>query len=347
MVHCMESDPLIVGLCGETRVANKFGSFATMIQVFEYHIGHVLGKAFESVFGGVTCLPGCFAMYRIKVRKTNGYFIPLLANPDIVLEYASDETETLHRKNLLLLGEDRYLTTLMLKTFPKRKMVYVPKAICHTQVPESFRVLFSQRRRWINSTIHNLLELIMVRELCGIFCCSMQFVIFLELLGTAVLPASFLLLIYLAVTSILNQSIALPLVLFLIGFFLQAILVTLTSFRIEQFFWLIMYVLGLPVWYFFMPLYSFWVGFCFYFYSLIVQVPSTNLQSYFFLPSAHGRFLVGPHSSSQKRRPNPTKFQRRLLYPQTRRPTLLIIRKWYKPTKSYPSKTLDRMGNDA
>jgi cellulose synthase/poly-beta-1,6-N-acetylglucosamine synthase-like glycosyltransferase len=152
------------------------------------------------------------------------------------------------------------LTTLMLKTFPKRKMVYVPKAICHTQVPESFRVLFSQRRRWINSTIHNLLELIMVRELCGIFCCSMQFVIFLELFGTVVLPASFLLLTYLAVTSIINQSISIPLALFLAGFFLQAILVTLTSFRITQFFWLFMYVLGLPFWYFFVPLYSFWVS---------------------------------------------------------------------------------------
>ena len=29
-------------------------------------------KAFESVFGGVTCLPGCFCMYRIKARKLRG-----------------------------------------------------------------------------------------------------------------------------------------------------------------------------------------------------------------------------------------------------------------------------------
>jgi chitin synthase len=31
--------------------------------VFEYYISHHLTKAFESVFGGVTCLPGCFSMY--------------------------------------------------------------------------------------------------------------------------------------------------------------------------------------------------------------------------------------------------------------------------------------------
>jgi chitin synthase len=37
--------------------------------------------------------------------------------------------DTLHKKNLLLLGEDRYLTTLMLRTFPKRKMIFVPQAV--------------------------------------------------------------------------------------------------------------------------------------------------------------------------------------------------------------------------
>ena len=54
-------------------------------------------------------------------------------------------------KNLLLLGEDRYLTTLMLRTFPNRKMMFVPQAVCKTVVPDTFKVLLSQRRRWINS----------------------------------------------------------------------------------------------------------------------------------------------------------------------------------------------------
>ncbi|CAG8771028.1 16338_t:CDS:1, partial [Dentiscutata heterogama] len=165
--------------------------------VFEYYISHHLGKPFESIFGGVTCLPGCFCMYRIKVPKYDGHIVPILANPDVVEMYASNSVETLHQKNLLLLGEDRYLTTLMLRTFPKRKMIYVPKAICKTVVPDNFKVLLSQRRRWINSTIHNLMELILVPQLCGIFCCSMQFVIFLELVGTVVLPSSLLFMIYL------------------------------------------------------------------------------------------------------------------------------------------------------
>jgi hypothetical protein len=62
------------------------------------------------------------------------------------------------------LGEDRFLTTLMLKTFPQeRKLIFVPAGhAARPIVPHEFRVLLSQRRRWINSTIHNLLELVLV-----------------------------------------------------------------------------------------------------------------------------------------------------------------------------------------
>ncbi|KAH6573198.1 hypothetical protein BASA60_006153 [Batrachochytrium salamandrivorans] len=108
MVNAMHNEPRIMGLCGETRIANKKDSWVTMIQVFEYFISHHLGKAFESVFGGVTCLPGCFCMYRIKTIK-DGSILPILANPDIIEQYATNETFTLHQKNLLLLGEDRFL----------------------------------------------------------------------------------------------------------------------------------------------------------------------------------------------------------------------------------------------
>jgi len=120
MVKAMVCDEKIMGLCGETRILNKASSFVTAIQVFEYYISHHLVKAFESMFGGVTCLPGCFCMYRIKSRKGNS-MVPILANPDIIAEYSQNVVDSLHKKNLLLLGEDRFLSTLMLKTFPKSR----------------------------------------------------------------------------------------------------------------------------------------------------------------------------------------------------------------------------------
>lgn len=261
MNACMVNDPEIMGLCGETKIANKRETWVTMIQVFEYYISHHQTKAFESVFGGVTCLPGCFSMYRIKSPKgDSGYWVPILANPDIVEHYSENVVDTLHKKNLLLLGEDRYLSTLMLKTFPKRKMVFCPQAVCKTIVPDTFKVLLSQRRRWINSTIHNLFELMLVRDLCGTFCFSMQFVVFMDLVGTLVLPAAISFTIYVIVIAIIpsqpTPTISLILLACILG--LPGVLIVITSRKFVYVGWMLLYLCSLPVWNFILPAYSFW-----------------------------------------------------------------------------------------
>ncbi|KAL5379992.1 Chitin synthase 4 [Paraphaeosphaeria sporulosa] len=264
MISAMVKDPEIMGLCGETKIANKRDSWVSMIQVFEYFISHHLSKSFESVFGGVTCLPGCFCMYRIKAPKGGqNYWVPILANPDVVEHYSENVVDTLHKKNLLLLGEDRYLSTLMLKTFPKRKQVFVPQAVCKTTVPEEFKVLLSQRRRWINSTVHNLMELVLVRDLCGTFCFSMQFVVFIELIGTLVLPAAIAFTFYLIAISIkaavLHTAAPLiPLILLALILGLPAVLIVITAHRWSYVAWMFVYLLSLPVWNFVLPTYAFW-----------------------------------------------------------------------------------------
>lgn len=259
MVACMVEDPEIMGLCGETKIANKSETWVTMIQVFEYYISHHQTKAFEACFGGVTCLPGCFSAYRIKAPKgPNGYWVPILANPDIVEHYSENVVDTLHKKNLLLLGEDRYLTTLMLKTFPKRKMMFVPQAVCKTIVPDTFRVLLSQRRRWINSTVHNLAELLLVNDLCGTFCFSMRFIVAMELAGTLVLPAAIAFTLYVVISSIIGTVQVIPLVLLAIILGLPGILIIVTSRRISYVGWMFIYLLSLPIWNFVFPSYAFW-----------------------------------------------------------------------------------------
>lgn len=253
--------------------------------VFEYYISHHLTKAFESMFGGVTCLPGCFCMWRIKVPKGDGLWVPVVCNPDILAEYSQSQVDTLHEKNLLLLGEDRFLTTLvswladvvndgllthipqqMLKTFPKRKLIFVPKAYCKTTVPDRFRVLLSQRRRWINSTVHNLMELVLVRELCGTFCFSMQFVVFMELVGTVVLPAAITFTgvligssVYSGLTGGTIEIIPLLLLFAILG--LPAFLILLQAKRVVYVYWMMLYLIALPIWNFILPAYAFWVRF--------------------------------------------------------------------------------------
>jgi chitin synthase len=49
----MANDPLVIGACGETKIANKWDSWVTAIQVYEYFTSHHLNKAFESTFGFV------------------------------------------------------------------------------------------------------------------------------------------------------------------------------------------------------------------------------------------------------------------------------------------------------
>ncbi|OCF44544.1 chitin synthase 1 [Kwoniella heveanensis CBS 569] len=263
LVNCMNRDNMIMGVCGETRIANKRQSWVTAIQVYEYFISHHHVKAFESVFGGVTCLPGCFSMYRIKARKdTDNDWVPILVKPEIVAEYSQSEVHTLHQKNLLLLGEDRFLSTIMLRTFPRRKNIFLPQAKCRTVAPDTFSVLLSQRRRWINSTVHNLMELVRVRNLCGTFCFSMQFVVFMDLVGTVVLPVAISLTGALIINSIIDPpksfQEAIPLMLLAAVLGLPAILILITTRKVIYIAWMICYLIALPIWNFVLPVYSFW-----------------------------------------------------------------------------------------
>ena len=77
LVSACTDDSKIIGICGETKLENEGESWWTMIQgesrsssvelrthadlspaVYEYFISHHMAKAFESMFGSVTCLPG-------------------------------------------------------------------------------------------------------------------------------------------------------------------------------------------------------------------------------------------------------------------------------------------------
>lgn len=256
MVAAFLHDTRLIGACGETALTNAKSSFITMIQVYEYYISHNLSKAFESLFGSVTCLPGCFSMYRIRAAETGK---PLFVHTSVVESYAEIRIDTLHMKNLLHLGEDRYLTTLLLKHHPKYKTKFLFHANAWTIAPESWKVFMSQRRRWINSTVHNLMELIPLQHLCGFCCFSMRFIVFLDLLSTIVQPVTVAYIAYLLVL-IGEKSSVVPLTAFiLLGaiYGLQAIIFILRR-KWEMIGWMILYILAIPVFSFGLPLYAFW-----------------------------------------------------------------------------------------
>ncbi|RDB20078.1 Chitin synthase 8 [Hypsizygus marmoreus] len=256
LVASAADDSSIIGICGETKLQNEEGSWWTMIQVYEYYISHHLSKAFESLFGSVTCLPGCFTLYRIRTADKGR---PIIISNRIIDEYAEPNVDTLHKKNLFSLGEDRFLTTLLMKHFPTFKTKFCPDAIARTVAPESWRILFSQRRRWINSTVHNLCELVLLPELFGFCCFSMRFFVFLDLVGTIILPATVVYLVYLIVVVSTGHA-ALPtiaIVMIAVTYGLQALIFILKR-EFMLLGWMVVYILSYPIYSFFLPIYSFW-----------------------------------------------------------------------------------------
>lgn len=256
MVAACTADNSISAVCGETGIENEKQSLSTMVQVYEYFISHHLTKAFESLFGSITCLPGCFSLFRLRtVQKCK----PLFISSDVIREYSLRHVDTLHKKNLFSLGEDRYLTTLMSKNFSRMKMKFVADAQCLTRVPDDFSVLLSQRRRWINSTVHNLAELLLLNNMCGFCLFSMRGIVLTDLIGTLMLPSVVIYLGYL-IYVIASHTAPLPLIsIILIAavYGLQA-LVFIMHQQWQHIFWMLVYILAYPFHSFILPIYSFW-----------------------------------------------------------------------------------------
>ena len=195
-------------------------------------------------------------MYRLRTADKGR---PLIVSDKVINEYSDGNVDTLHKKNLLSLGEDRYLTTLMTKHFPAMSYKFIPDAFAATAAPETWGVLLSQRRRWINSTIHNLMELMFLRDLCGFCCFSMRFVVFIDLFGTLILPATCAYIGWLIYTLATNTGqvpiISLALLAGVYG--LQALIFILKR-QWQHIGWMIIYLLSYPIYSLALPLYSFW-----------------------------------------------------------------------------------------
>ncbi|KAJ3059019.1 hypothetical protein HDU98_004955 [Podochytrium sp. JEL0797] len=255
LVSCLIADSKVIGLCGETQVGNEMESWVTMIQVYEYFISHHLSKQFESVFGAVTCLPGCFSMYRIRAANKTAFLI----SNDVIRDFSINQVDTLHLKNLLHLGEDRYLTTLMMKHFPAHKLSFSPDAKCKTQAPAQWKVFVSQRRRWINSTVHTLFELLLLPQLCGCCLCSMRVLVYVDLFSTLAQPSAiayFGYLAYLALTD--GGGVPLFSLIMIAAIYGVQLVIFMVKGEFQHLGWMCIYLLAIPIYSFYLPMYAFW-----------------------------------------------------------------------------------------
>eukprot|EP01105_Mastigella_eilhardi_P021715 TRINITY_DN5283_c0_g1_i8.p1 TRINITY_DN5283_c0_g1~~TRINITY_DN5283_c0_g1_i8.p1 ORF type:complete len:661 (+),score=163.77 TRINITY_DN5283_c0_g1_i8:192-1985(+) len=214
LYHGLIKNPSIGGACGEIEVMHWYQNPLTMTQYFEYKSNQFLAKTAESWFGMVTCLPGAFCMVRPKALEQ-------------VLNVYLAVTTTIWNKNQLDLGEDRTLTTQLLQG--GWNTVYVQNAVARTQVPSTLIGLIKQRRRWINSTVVNMV--ILLRHVHRLKALPLLLALGIELISSFTLPTAMILLLYdLAITAGLHATVSLAIVILWIVIIMTLSLTT----RIEQ-----------------------------------------------------------------------------------------------------------------
>ncbi|KAL8563825.1 hypothetical protein ACOMHN_061949 [Nucella lapillus] len=141
----MKKNPKVAAACG--RIHPIGSGPLVWYQMFEYAIGHWMQKATEHVLGCVLCSPGCFSLFRGSA----------LMDDNVMRKYAILPTEPSHYLQYDQ-GEDRWLCTLLLQQ--GYRVDYAAAADAWTYAPEGFNEFFNQRRRWMPSTLANIMDLL-------------------------------------------------------------------------------------------------------------------------------------------------------------------------------------------
>lgn len=123
-------------------------NFWFFYQSFEYHLQQGLTRAGQSIFGKVTCLPGCAQIWKMDDRTLN--------TPLEKFKEFKDKNSVLQSIRALL-GEDRRYTGLVLYENKDCKTKLCENAKAYTSVPTTWSVFLSQRRRWfLSSQVNNI-----------------------------------------------------------------------------------------------------------------------------------------------------------------------------------------------
>lgn len=182
LLDMLATDKNVAAVCARTHPRGTGPLY--WYQIFDYAIGHWFQKPAEHIMGSVLCAPGCFSVYRCSALS------------QILMEYSSEVEGAVDflKKDM---GEDRWMCTLLIKQ--GLRLEYCAISENHTHCPNEFSEFFKQRRRWIPSTVANLMDLIseskvITRTNDSI---SILFILYqiLIMFSTAIAPATVILII--------------------------------------------------------------------------------------------------------------------------------------------------------
>jgi len=155
-------DPNIGACSGHCRALNGDKNLLTKIQDSWYEGQFSVRKAFESVYGAVTCVSGPLAVFR---KEAIYNFIPAWENDKFLgqeFKFATDRTLTgfvLGSKSIGKKMREKYTDSPFMKTkYALRdwKIVYCKSAKVWTEVPDTMRKVLRQQIRWKKSFIRNM-----------------------------------------------------------------------------------------------------------------------------------------------------------------------------------------------
>lgn len=124
--------PSVGAVSGHTDVFNQNTNVLTQMQTLRYYIAFKVYKAAESVFGNVTCCPGCCSAYRRS-------YLMEFVDPWLHQTFFGKECT---------FGDDRSLTNFILR---KYQAAYSAEAKAYTVVPDTFGKYMRQQQRWKKS----------------------------------------------------------------------------------------------------------------------------------------------------------------------------------------------------
>ncbi|KAH6600209.1 hypothetical protein BASA50_002477 [Batrachochytrium salamandrivorans] len=144
-VRAMEKGKNLIGMTGFiSAISSRERNILLYCQDCEYLTSQVFWRSLEASLGGVTCLPGALTILRLKelTKAAETYFSDL----------KTDQIFDFHRYHL---GEDRYLTHLLMEQSQSYSIGFCPSARAKTEAPGTWTSFLKQRRRWLLGAFAN------------------------------------------------------------------------------------------------------------------------------------------------------------------------------------------------
>lgn len=163
IVTIFQANEDVGAVSGHSRALNGDQNLITKIQDSWYEGQYSVRKAFESVWGAVTCVSGPLAVFR---RAAIFNYIPAWENDSFLgqeFKFATDRTLTGFVLGSKIIGKklkEKYKDFPFVTKFdyPERdwKIVYSKSAKSWTIVPDNFQKVIRQQIRWKKSFIRNI-----------------------------------------------------------------------------------------------------------------------------------------------------------------------------------------------